>query len=159
MANPLTSKLSSLARRLSLSKKESESEVPLSEADRILRSGLFDEIWYRERHLIENESSHAAAQHYIEHSGLLKIRPHPLFDEFFYFEQALKLPKQQHGLSALSHFIEVGSLHDLSPHKLFDPVFYRSQLKEALPGWLAFQHFLITGGALSPHKAFDSNFY
>ena len=133
--------------------------APLSDAEIILHSSLFDEVWYRERYPLEAPSTLEAIQDYIDRAALDEIQPHPLFDGVYYSKQLAEQNMSLSGSSPLAHFIQYGADLGLHPNRLFDAPFYRSQLSEALPGYKAFRHFLVTGGVLSPHPAFDSTYY
>lgn len=131
-----------------------------SEVAMIAGSGLFDENWYRERHLIHADGLESAVEHYVREGASAKARPHPLFDVVWYTSQYLS-----HGtnsLTPLGHYIKTGRRAGATPNPLFDPQWYieRASVGSAL-NVDPFMHFLREGGAagLSPHRLFDSEFY
>jgi hypothetical protein len=89
--------------------------------ERILRSGLFDEAFYRSS--CPPESGQPGTDplgHYLAEGAADDLNPHPLFDSAYYRERCGgKIPSS---MSPLEHYLVHGK-HS-SPHPLFDPQYY-----------------------------------
>lgn len=131
-----------------------------NEVAMIASSGLFDENWYRERHLIHAEGLEPAIEHYVRVGASTNARPHPLFDVAWYAGRYLS--SGNNSLTPLGHYIKFGRRGGATPNPLFDPLWY---IERASVGGVLnidpFVHFLREGGTagLSPHPLFDSELY
>lgn len=130
--------------------------APASESDAIQRSGLFDEVWFLERH--PEAARHPDGVIAWHLSAAPDAPPHPLFDLAHYTAQTPGW--QRAAKTPLGHYLAEGAAAGASPHPLFEPAWYAAQAPEVPPTAL-FRHFLHEGFAagLSPHPAFDPAHY
>jgi len=132
------------------------SDARQCEASAIRRSGLFDEIWFREQQREATTAQTDTIEWYLQTCPAAP--PHPLFDPGHYTEHVPSW--QQHAISPLGHYVLLGAAAGAKPHPLFDPKWYSKQVV-GVPQHELFAHYLREGFAsgLSPHPAFDPKYY
>lgn len=125
--------------------------------DLIVKSGLFDSNWYREKRGLGSANDIAAIADYLTHASD-NIAPHPLFDVAWFRRSFPELATN--GYSPLEVYIAAAQTESISPNLLFDPIWY-SKLAAVPAPMQPFLHFLRDGAAkgLSPHPLFDSRYY
>ncbi len=129
-------------------------------ADRLRRSGLFDESFYRRSYADVTGSGLDPLMHYLQFGEREGRCANPLFDEHWYRAQHPEADAS--GLDPLRHYLEVGAAAGFDPHPLFDTAFYLGQAPDAASSGLApLAHYQLVGEprGLRPHPLFDPTFY
>ncbi|WAC59863.1 rhamnan synthesis F family protein [Brevundimonas sp. SL130] len=121
-------------------------------ADRLIKSGLFDPVWYLSRYRDVAEAKMDAFEHFTKHGHSEGREPNGLFDSIWYLERNSDVAES--GMSALQHYSAYGAYEGRPPHPLFDPKWYEDTQRPNLRshGFTPLQHYLNYGryeGALT----------
>src|SRR5262249_19194076 len=109
----------------------------------ILRSGLFDETFYRAVHP-ELEKGLVPVLHYLDQGGFQGRDPNPLFDSDWYLEKNPDVAAA--GFNPLVHYILQGASERRNPHPCFDLSWYQENNPDvAAAGVDPLAHFLHHG--------------
>lgn len=138
----------------------------LSRKDAILRSYLFDGVWYLSMYRHLDADMGDPLDHYLKHGSKRGLFPNPLFDPKWYRQQNPDVAAS--GMEPLEHYIRHGSQdvrkgrRSRNPHPLFSSDWYLRHNEGARASSLTpLAHYLAFGGMerTDPHPLFVTTWY
>lgn len=140
---------------------------------RVIKSGMFDEEWYRLAHPYVVRANVDPLLHFLKHGRAHRLSPSRAFDAARYLDEHEEARKSR--LNPLVHYLRHGRTQGLTIYSsppseadriagsnLFDGAWYLQQYRDvAAAGYPPFQHFMIYGmleGRL-PGPGFDPEWY
>lgn len=129
--------------------------------DRLAKSVLFDEDYYRQTYARDLESTRLEPlDHFLQVGTNRNYNPHRLFDTGYY--RARNEDVVASGTNPLWHFLEFGGCEGRKPHPLFDSAYYlRENPAVLLSQTNPLEHYLDEGARQrrNPSEFFDTEFY
>lgn len=124
---------------------------------RLIASGLFDELYYKQAYEDLANADIDLYEHYIRFGYKEGRRPNPLFDGIWYL--ATNADVRDAGLPPLVHYALAGEREGRRPSLFFDPVWYRARY-QLTDDTIALSHYLKHRfGSFSPIPEFDAEYY
>ncbi|HWX65572.1 MAG TPA: glycosyltransferase [Rhodanobacter sp.] len=104
----------------------------------IVRSGVFDWEWYRDKWLVGAENERVAVEHFLRHGSVAGYEPSQLFDSNWYRHRySFRAPS----VDLLVQYILLGDRIGLLPSPWFMPGYYRSRLDGSMRRYVALADF------------------
>jgi hypothetical protein len=110
----------------------------------LVRSGLFDAVWYVGQYPETAKHGRSPVDHYLEEGYLRGFRPNPLFDSRWYLQRYEDVRRA--GINPLVHYLQYGCREGRNPGPEFETDFYLLSYPDVLKSGInALAHYLRYG--------------